>query len=126
MYETMVVGFHKSVTGRDAMRHAAELAAALGADLHLVTSFDPDEGDDARIDAERHLSSQQLGAGRPIQTHVLGGDIDEVVVEVAGNVGADLVVVGNRDLPGSKRTADSVAGSVSANAPCAVLIVPTT
>ena len=125
MYKTVVAGFHKSVTGREVVQHATALAATLGADLHLVTSFDPKAGDDARVDAERHLASQELGSVRPVQTHVLGGDIAKVIVEVAGNVDADLVVVGNKDLPGSKRTADSVAGAVSANTPCAVLIVPT-
>jgi nucleotide-binding universal stress UspA family protein len=127
MYETIVVGFHKADTARGAVDHATALASTFGAHLHLVTSFDPDgRGDRAREDAERQLGAHQLASGVPVETHVLGGDIAEVIVEVAGNVGADLIVVGNKDLPGSKRTGDSVAGTVSANAPCAVLIVATT
>jgi nucleotide-binding universal stress UspA family protein len=127
VYETIVVGFHKSVTGRDAVEHASALAGICKAQLHLVTSFDPDSrGEAAREDAERQLSSHQLGAGGSVKTHVLGGEIADVIVTVAGNVGADLIIVGNKDLHESKRTADSVAGAVSASAPCAVLIVPTT
>ena len=127
MYETIVVGFHKSITGRDAVQHATALARALKAQLHLVTSFDPDSrGESEREDAERQLEAHKLGAGGPVETHVLGGNIADVIVEVAANVGADLVVVGNKGLPGSKRVDNSVAGTVSANAPCAVLIVPTT
>jgi nucleotide-binding universal stress UspA family protein len=127
VYETIVVGFHKSDTAREAVDHAAALADAFKAQLHLVTSFDPSgRGEGEREDAEHHLDAHQLGAGRPVETHVLSGDIADVIVEVAGNVGADLIVVGNKDLPGSKRTGDSVAGAVSANAPSAVLIVPTT
>ena len=127
MYETIVVGFHKSDTGTEALGHATALANALGAELHLVTSFDPGKGGEAaRTDAERHLAAQELASGRPIETHVLGDDIATAIVELARNVDADLIVVGNKDLPGSKRIAQSIAGEVSASAPCAVLIVPTT
>jgi nucleotide-binding universal stress UspA family protein len=127
VYETIVVGFHKSATGREAVQHATALAGTLKAQLHLVTSFDPDSrGESEREDAERQLGAHQLGASGPVETHVLGGDITDVIVSVAGDVDADLIIVGNKALPGSKRTADSVAGAVSASAPCSVLIVPTT
>lgn len=126
MYDTIVVGFYKSVTGREAVQQATALAAAFDAKLHLVTSFDPkSKDDDDRIDAERQLAAHELGAPSSVETHVLGGEIGEVIIDVADRVGADLIIVGNKELRGSKRVTDSVAGSVSASASCAVLIVPT-
>ena len=104
------------------MKHATTLADILGAELHLVTSFGPD----AWEDAERHLASKKFGSVRTLETHAMGGDIAEVIVEMADKVSADLIVVGNKDLHGSKRVGDSVAGAVSAGASCAVLIVATT
>jgi nucleotide-binding universal stress UspA family protein len=122
MYEKIVVGYYKSVTGREALKHATALADILGAELHLVTSFGPD----AWEDAERHLAAKKFGSVRTLETHAVGGDIADVIVEVADKVGANLIIVGNKDLRGSKRVRDSVAGAVSAAASCAVLIVATT
>jgi nucleotide-binding universal stress UspA family protein len=122
VYDKIVVGYYKSITGREALKQATALADTLDADLHLVTSFGPD----AWEDAERHLASKKFGSVRTLETHAVGGDIADVLVEVADQVGADLIIVGNKDLHGSKRVRDSVAGAVSAKASCAVLIVPTT
>lgn len=127
MYKTIVVGYHKSDTARDAVAHAVALATELGSNLNLVTSYDEGEdADAARADAEAQLEARQLASGRPIETHVRPGTIADVIGEVAEEVRADLIVVGNKGLPGSKRVTNSVAGAVSANAPCDVLIAHTT
>ena len=63
---------------------------------------------------------------RPIETHVRPGAIADVIVAVADEVGGELIVVGNKGLIRSKRTANSAAGVVGTSAPCDVLIARTT
>lgn len=126
MYETIVAGYHKSTTARDAVEHAVALSNHLSAQLHLVTSFDQHGAASERGDAERQLHSFELGSGHPVETHVLPGDIADAILQVAGQVDADLIVVGNKGLADSKRVTGSVAGAVSTGAPCDVLIAHTT
>ena len=125
MYKTIVVGFHKSNSAREAVRHAAGLAS--GADLHLVAAIPEGSGaDQARHEAEAALESYQLGTAKSVQTHAVTGDPAKAICQVATDVGADLVVVGNKGLQSSRRSMSTVAGAVSHEAPCAVLIAHTT
>ena len=127
VYKTIVVGFHKSSSAREAVRHAAGLASAVGADLHLVAAVPEGSGaDQARHAAEAALESYQLGTAKSVQTHAVPGDPAKAICQVATDVGADLVVVGNKGLKESRRSMSSVAGAVSHEAPCAVLIAHTT
>jgi len=124
VYERIVVGFTKSETAREATRHAVALADLLGAELHLVSAFSG--GESARADAESALESYALGMARPPATHALPGDAAEAILCVAGEVDADLVVVGNKGMRGAKRVLGSVPNTISHGAHCAVLIVHTT
>ena len=55
------------------------------------------------------------------------GDPAKAIVRVAKEVGADVVVVGNKGMQGTKRfILGSVPNKVAHSAPCAVLIVKTT
>lgn len=64
--------------------------------------------------------------GLKVETHGLNVDPAHAIVHVAKQVGADLVVVGNKGMQGAKRfLLGSVPNSVAHNAPCAVLIVKT-
>ena len=127
MYRTIVVGFHKSDTAHEAVRHAAALAKQLGADLHVVYSYaDGEAAEAARLEAESAVEAYDLATAGELTSHVLPGEPAAVIVEVARDVDADLVVVGNKGLQDSVRVVGSVAGAVSRDAPCAVLIAHTT
>ena len=123
MYDRIVVGFTKSASAREATQHAAHLADALGAELHLVSAFSGE--DSARADAEAALESYALHCARPPKTHALPGDPADAILRVATEVDADLVVVGNKGMQGAKRVLGSAPNTISHKAPCAVLIVHT-
>ena len=53
------------------------------------------------------------------------GDAAEAIVRVADQIGADLIVVGNKGMKGVRRVLGSVPNSVAHTANCSVLIVDT-
>ena len=59
-------------------------------------------------------------------THVMPGDPAKAILQVASEVGADLIVVGNKRMHGAGRLLGSVPNDVAHHAHCAVLIVRTT
>ena len=133
MYTNIVVGAHKSETARRAVEAASQLARALGAHLHLVGAYHKDggpiDGKDTpgRADAERNLDAMVPAAGsQKFTTHALPGDPAKAILSVAKEVGADLIVVGNKGMRGKGRYLGSVPNDIAHQAPCAVLIVSTT
>ncbi len=67
------------------------------------------------------------GAGIRAVTHAREGDPADAILDVAEELGADLIVVGNKGMTGAKRfLLGSVPNKVSHHAPCSVLIVRTT
>jgi nucleotide-binding universal stress UspA family protein len=133
MYTTIVVGAHKSDTARQAIEEAIELGRVLDAHIHLVTAYPKDagpvEGKDTpgRIDAERTMDAMLPQADRRrYTTHALPGDPARVILDIAKQVGADLIVVGNKRMHGAGRVLGSVPNDIAHHAPCAVLIAKTT
>ena len=132
MYTTIVVGAHKSQTAQRAVAEAIALARALGAHLHLVWAYPKDSGPidgkdtPGRADAERSMDALVLSTGaQQITTHALPGDPAKAILSVAKDVGADLIVVGNKGMKGTRRVLGSVPNSIAHSAPCSVLIVDT-
>jgi nucleotide-binding universal stress UspA family protein len=149
MYETIVVGTDGSETSGIAVDHAAMLAKSSGATLHIVyayrevllseaalsaTSGGPTidvEGVNAGIaeHAAGVCAHAATGAGRSgvkVETHSMRGDPSDALIAVAQEVGADLLVVGNRGMTSLKRfVLGSVPNKISHHAPCSVLIVDT-
>jgi nucleotide-binding universal stress UspA family protein len=134
MYETIVVGAHKMESARHAVAHALELARVHGSHVHLVTAYAKDSGpvdgrDTAgRSDAERSLDAMVPPAiAERCTTHALPGDPAKAVLDVAKEVNADLIVVGNKGMKGAKgKLLGSVPNDVAHRAACSVLIVQTT
>ena len=134
MYTTIVVGAHKSQTAQRAVAEAIALAQALGAHLHLVSAYPKDSGPidgkdtPGRAEAERSMDALVLstGAHQQITTHALPGDPAKAILTVAKDVGADLIVVGNKGMKGKGRFLGSVPNDIAHQAPCAVLIVSST
>jgi nucleotide-binding universal stress UspA family protein len=57
--------------------------------------------------------------------HPAAGNTADAIVRVADQVGADLIVVGNRGMRGVRRVLGSVPNTVAHAANCSVLIVDT-
>ena len=93
-----------------------------------VTAFKPGQKDSAtnREEAERLLKSFAAGKACAIVTDALPGDAVKAILQVAGEVDADLIVVGNKGMRGAGRLLGSVPNSVTHKAPCSVLVVKTT
>jgi nucleotide-binding universal stress UspA family protein len=130
MYTTIVVGAHKSETARRAVAEAIELARTLDAHVHLVSAYPKDRGPidgkdtPGRADAERSMDALVLSAGaQKFTTHALPGDPAKAILSVAKEVGADLIVVGNKGMKGKGKFLGSVPNDIAHQAPCAVLIV---
>jgi nucleotide-binding universal stress UspA family protein len=143
MFRTIVVGTDGSATADVAVTRAAELAALCGSQLHIVSAYTPKqvstpsgsglEGEnygwvqgaesevDATLDGARRLATSK---GAEAVTHAERGDPADVVLEVAKDVSAELVVVGNKGM--QRRILGSVPNTISHRADCDVLIIHTT
>jgi len=147
MFGSIVVGTDGSDTAREAVRQATELAKSIGAQLNVVSAYEPvpegrlrserkDAPDDLqwsinpREDVEATLSdaSEAINeAGVKVETFAREGDPADAILDVAEEQGADLIVVGNKGMTGAKRfLLGSVPNKVSHHAPCSVLIIRTT
>ncbi len=152
MYKAIVVGTDFSETAKQAVHHAAQLAKAFDAKLHIVTAFKPamtasiaassleamaaggaeflQEADSAianEVEATLKDLQEKLKAdGVRSQTHGAAGEPADALIEVAEQTKADLIVVGNRGMGGVKRfVLGSVPNKISHHSPCSVLIVHT-
>jgi len=141
MFENVVVGTDGSGTADLAVREAAELAKANRGTLHVVSAYRPKAAQTvgtpgeqwALLPAERvdavldEASSLGRILGVKVEVHASRGDPANAILRVAKDVGADVVVVGNRGMKGAKRfILGSVPNKVAHSAPCAVLIIKTT
>jgi nucleotide-binding universal stress UspA family protein len=147
MFVSMVVGTDGSDTAAEAVRQASELAARIGAKVHLVSAYEPVP--EARLREERHgvpgdvewliNPREDVGAtleyaaqeirhqGLVVEVHAREGDPADAILDVAEEQGADLIVVGNKGMTGAKRfLLGSVPNKVSHHAPCSVMIIRTT
>jgi nucleotide-binding universal stress UspA family protein len=138
VFETVVVGADASETAADAVRQAIELVKLTGGRLHIVSAYRPqhltssgaDElclatGDLADTVLADH-ASRARAAGVTAETHARSGAAAEAIIEVAEEINADLIVVGNKGMAGVGRVLGSVPNSVAHRAPCSVLIAQTT
>lgn len=138
----IVVGTDGSTTADEAVRRAARAAALSGARLHIVTAVDgpartagnqelpldmqwlatPGRAADQILDRAREL----VHPGVVVELHSRPGDAADVLVQLADEVHADLIVVGNKGMHGmGGYVRPSVPNRVSHKARCDVLIVAT-
>jgi nucleotide-binding universal stress UspA family protein len=142
MAEAIVVGTDGSDTARRAVDEAITLAGALGAELHVVSAFEPVRGariagapptaaeiwsptPDARVETTLTEAAAVIRAqGVTCHTHASEQDPADAVIEIAGKVGARMIVVGNKGMHGVGRfVLGNVPNRISHRAPCSVLIV---
>ena len=142
MISTIAVGTDGSETATEAVRMAAGLARGLGARLVLLSAFqdaqgmprEPDDpsaelqwvvSDSARVREILARTEMDLGRqGIDCSTRVDEGDPAEVLVRLAAECDAGLLVIGNKGM--HRRVLGSVPNTVTHRAPCSVLVVKTT
>jgi nucleotide-binding universal stress UspA family protein len=139
MPRSIVVGTDGSEAAQEAVRQATDLASREGARLHLVAAYpDPQvlrekitggattQPVDLRGVAIAVLKRAEHGVpkGVELETYAREGDPAEVIIQVANEQQADLIVVGSRGLTGIQQfLLGSVSSKVSHHAPCSVMIV---
>jgi nucleotide-binding universal stress UspA family protein len=143
MTDTIVVGTDGSDTAKQAVAEAVRLAQALGAQVHVVTAFEParrakvvgaPEGaaafwgpltnDVARSIIDEAAASIRA-AGVKVEPHMIQKAPADALLDVAKDVDATLIVVGNQGMAGARRLLGSVPNKVSHEAGTNVLIVAT-
>jgi nucleotide-binding universal stress UspA family protein len=144
MFKSIVVGTNGTETADKAVTRAVELAKLTGASLHVVSAYEPAAAHvggsrppaeaaewaisphfkvDAVLDRATDIAK---GGGIEIEVHGPKGDAASAIVDLAEEIGADLIVLGSKGMQGARRVLGSVPNKVSHRAPCDVLIVQTT
>jgi nucleotide-binding universal stress UspA family protein len=148
VFTRIVVGTDGSETAGEAVRQAVDLAKLAGAQLSVVSAYEPvpkrrveGEQQSAPADVQYEIGPREdvnliLAAaaaaakkeGVEVLTHpVEEGNPADAILNVAEETGADLIVVGNKGMTGARRfLLGSVPNNVSHHAPCSVIIVRTT
>jgi nucleotide-binding universal stress UspA family protein len=138
--DSIVVGTDGSPNAEAAVRRAAKIAKGEGDRVHLVAAFpdrpsfseaisssakrEPinlrDVADSVLARAEAELEPQ----GIEVVTHAREGEPAQVILQVAEEQDAELIVVGARGLTGFQRfLIGSVTSKLAHHAPCSLLIV---
>lgn len=134
----IIVGVDGSRTARKAAASAKDLAAALGASLHVVSAFSSDRTEAFGGGSDQLNVSNQDAAERAARTvaNSLGQEVKvtysaaqgrpaDALIKEALKMDARIIVVGNRRMQGIGRVLGSVANSVAHNAHCDVYIANT-
>jgi nucleotide-binding universal stress UspA family protein len=134
----IIVGVDGSRTASKAAASARDLAAALGAALHVVSAFSSDRteafgsGSDqlniSNQDAAEHVArtvASSLGQDVKVTYSAARGRPADALIKEALKMEARIIVVGNRRMQGIGRVLGSVANSVAHNAHCDVYIANT-
>jgi nucleotide-binding universal stress UspA family protein len=137
MFNEVVVGADNSATARQAVASAVELVGLTGGTIHIVVAWNAHSGPSRTQrggyvkDADpagqllKDLAEIAEGQGLEPVLHQSKSAPEDALVEVAKEVDADLIVVGNKGMKGAARVLGSVPNSVAHRAPCSVLIVDT-
>jgi nucleotide-binding universal stress UspA family protein len=146
VFRSIVVGTDGSGTARTAVDAAVGLARLTGAALHLVSAYEPVSAQRLRDDARRapadlqwmvnpreevdatlaEAAERAQAGGVEAETFAREGDPADAILDVAEELGADLIVVGNKGMTGARRfLLGSVPNRVSHHAPCVVMIIRT-
>jgi nucleotide-binding universal stress UspA family protein len=146
-FSSILVGTDGSLTAHSAVQYAITLAGQAGAKLAIVSAYEPVSPERVRAEAlsapedvqwtigprEDVLalltaaSASATAAGlSDVVTFARQGDGADAIIDVAEELGCDLIIVGNKGMTGARRfLLGSVPNKVSHHAPCSVLIVRT-
>lgn len=152
MVKTILAGVDRSETALRAAERAAYLAAALGAELHVISAFTVKTGETvqslrsneratgthayktlvtrAAATAEETAGSaasrlRQTFPGLTILSKSVEGTPAAALISEAERLGAEMIVVGNRRVQGPGRVLGSIARTVAGEATCDLYVVHT-
>jgi nucleotide-binding universal stress UspA family protein len=141
--DSIVVGTDGSETAGRAVGEAIRLAKALDAEIHIVSAYEPLRGakikgapegaakvwaplPDTLVNATVDEAAARVRtSGVNVERHAVEKDPADALLQVADEVGANLIVVGSKGMHGARRVLGSVPNKVSHQAHCNVLIVAT-
>src|ERR1700730_2917504 len=144
MFDRIVVGTDGSETATESVRQASELAKISKSELNIVSAYEPvsqsqlrEESTDVPGDVAQVVNPRQevnvaldnaAGIAKKakveVQKHPREGDPADAILDVAEEIHADLIIVGNKGMTGAKRfLLGSVPNKVSHHAPCSVMII---
>lgn len=147
MFKRIVVGTDGSDTAKQAVQKAAGMASKLGAELHILSAYEPvpkaklrEEAKDVPPDMEWMINPREevdailkdaVGSVENLGVEVVKvereGNAADVILDYAEESKASLIVVGNKGMTGAKRfLLGSVPNKVSHQSPCDLMIVHTT
>ena len=138
----IVVGTDGSDTAKRAVNAAITLAKAFAQPLHIVSAYQPQPAGAAvnvpheyrdtifphsKVEAILAAASGLTRvAGVKVKTHAKIGNPAEAILDVAEDVGADLIVVGSRGIDSKTRfVVGNVPSRVVHNATCSTFVVNT-
>jgi nucleotide-binding universal stress UspA family protein len=144
MIKTIAVGTDGSETAQIAVDFAMDMAQRYDARLLIASAYTPvsegqlrKEKEDAPEDIQWSINPSQdvdatlrkveeaaKGRGLEYTSEARNGDPAEVLCDIAGDHGADVIVVGNKGM--QRRILGSVPNTVAHKAPCSVMVVKTT
>lgn len=141
MTSTILVGVDGSAPASRAAHTAARLADALAARLVIASAFthNPVElveagsdrfvhtGEKAALDAAGHEAGVLRGEypGLQVEVRASAGKPADMLVTLATELDAEIIVVGNKRVQGLARVLGSIAADVAHRAPCDVYIAHT-
>jgi nucleotide-binding universal stress UspA family protein len=146
VFRSIVVGTDGSDTARKAVAAAIDLARLSSARLELVSAYEPvpaqrlrDEARQVPADLQWMINPREdvdgtlaeaaawaAEAGVESAAYAREGDPADAILDVAEELGSDLIVIGNKGMTGAKRfLLGSVPNKVSHHAPCSVMIIRT-
>jgi nucleotide-binding universal stress UspA family protein len=127
MFGSIVVGTDGSDTAREAVRQATELAKEIGAQVYVVSAYEPVPEGRLRAERKNVPDDLQWSVNPREDVDATLNNAADAILDVAEEQNADLIVVGNKGMTGAKRfLLGSVPNKVSHHAPCSVLIIRTT
>jgi len=139
MITTVAVGTDGSDTAAAALEMAAAVARRFDAKLVLLSAFDSMQATRRPTDPEGEWSYNPAARmqeildraqedlrrdGLDVSTRIDDGDPADVLVRLAEECDADILVVGNKGM--QRRVLGSIPNTVTHRAPCSVMVVKTT
>jgi nucleotide-binding universal stress UspA family protein len=135
--KTIVLGFDDTAPAKRALERAAELAAAFRAKVVVVSAapvlapaghgigpIDPADLPELHEEQLGHAEALLSERGIEAEYQVALGDPAEMILDIAAGRGADMIVVGSREVGLVQRLlGQSVSGAVQRKAHCDVLVV---
>ncbi|MEX2613236.1 MAG: universal stress protein [Gaiellaceae bacterium] len=135
--KTIVLGYDDTVPAKHALERTAELARAFEANVvvvsvapvlvpapHGIGPIDPTDPPELHREELEHAKTLLGERGIEAEYQVALGDPAEMILDLAEARGADMIVVGSREVGLVQRLlGQSVSGAVQRRAHCDVLIV---